>query len=68
MCPRCHGPLTDGDDQGGASRAVPERDIDVCGPCATDEAAGQSAGLGIVLMAEWPVCEPHMSWGDIATR
>lgn len=65
MCPRCHGALITDDDQGGASRATPDRDIDVCGPCCVDEAVRQTLGKGTVLVAQWPVHEAHMTWADV---
>lgn len=55
-CPRC-GEQYD-DRYPAASRAVPDRDIDVCGPCGTDEAVGR----GPIPVAQWPLGANDRSW------
>ncbi|MBZ6250357.1 GIY-YIG nuclease family protein [Streptomyces olivaceus] len=50
-CPRCRNKM----DLPGASRATPERDIEVCGPCCSDEADREAAGLPWPAVSEWPV-------------
>jgi hypothetical protein len=52
VCPRCHEPLRH---PGGAARAVPDRDITICGPCCSDEAEMEARGRAVQKMAEWPV-------------
>ena len=52
-CPRCHESYDERMSAG--SRAVPERDIDVCGPCGSDEAGYDYNGGPLPSMADWPV-------------
>lgn len=62
QCPRCHG-LTPSNESpgaypGAASRAVPERDVEVCSACGTDEGFEDEAG-GVTPVSEWPVPGHH---------
>lgn len=52
VCPRCREAYTH---PGGASRAVPQRDIVICGPCCSDEIVYAAAGRLVPRVAEWPV-------------
>lgn len=56
-CPRC------GEDYdarySAASRATPDSDIEICGPCGGDEVTGR----GIFLVVNWPVGpNPPQPW------
>lgn len=55
VCPRCTGPIEVRGDVvvAARSRATPERDIDVCGLCGSDEAMG-----GLVPVSRWPIQTP----------
>ena len=61
-CPRCHGYIPNsahpGAHPGAASRAVPERDIEICSACGTDEGFEDEAGR-VTPVAEWPVPGHH---------
>lgn len=59
-CPRCHGPMP----HAGGSRATPEREIDVCGPCDGDEAYRESYGDGLQPVAAWPVQLTYDALGE----
>lgn len=50
-CPRCRNKM----DLPGASRATPDREIEICGPCCSDEAMREAAGLPWPSVSEWPV-------------
>ncbi|WP_285510972.1 hypothetical protein [Streptomyces sp. NBRC 14336] len=50
-CPRCRNKM----DLPGASRATEDREIQICGPCCSDEARREAAGLPWPAVAEWPV-------------
>ena len=52
-CPRCLGPL----DLPGTSRTTITRSTQICGPCCTDEAIRDGAGLAPIPADEWPVAE-----------
>ncbi|WP_396646196.1 hypothetical protein [Microbacterium sp.] len=56
ICPRCTGPIEVRGDVviAAASRATPERDIEICGLCGNDEAMG-----GLVAVASWPIQDPE---------
>lgn len=57
LCPRCrHDPIAAfPGDRGGSSRLTLERDVRVCGACASDEALRDARGLPPVPLGEWPV-------------
>lgn len=60
-CPRCQiSPL----ENGGASRATGDRDIDVCGPCCSDEAWIEHYGQPVQKMAAWPVDRKYDELGQ----
>ncbi|MEW2610237.1 hypothetical protein AB0937_08505 [Streptomyces sp. NPDC047880] len=50
-CPRCRNKM----DLPGKSRATPDREIEICGPCCSDEAMREAAGLPWPAVSEWPV-------------
>jgi hypothetical protein len=50
-CPRCQNKM----DLPGASRATPDREIKICGPCCSDEAMREAAGRPWPAVSEWPV-------------
>lgn len=50
-CPRCGHPLTNP----GRSRVTHDRTLTICGPCATDEAVRDRAGLAPVPPGDWPI-------------
>ncbi|MEV6752382.1 hypothetical protein [Streptomyces sp. NPDC051214] len=50
-CPRCRNKM----DLPGKSRATPDREIKICGPCCSDEAMREAAGRPWPAVAEWPV-------------
>jgi hypothetical protein len=41
------------------SRTTPERDIEICSPCGSDEAMRANAIGYLIPVAEWPVVDPH---------
>lgn len=50
-CPRCRNKM----DLPGKSRATPDREIEICGPCCSDEAMREAAGLPWPAVSGWPV-------------
>ena len=53
-CPRCRHKM----DLPGRSRATSDRDVEICGPCCSDEATREAAGLPWPAVSEWPVTRP----------
>ncbi|MEU6332827.1 hypothetical protein ABZ851_37120 [Streptomyces sp. NPDC047049] len=65
-CPRCRGPLGDfPEDIGGGSRVAVERDVRICGRCATDEAVRDALGRAPLPYGEWPLRDDHLTWADV---
>lgn len=52
-CPRCLGVI----ENAGMSRATPDRDIEICGPCSSDEALREIAEEWVVPVADWPMVD-----------
>lgn len=57
-CPRCQDPFDARFFVG--SRAVPERDVEICAVCGTDEVEYVRLGLPVPSVADWPV-----TWLDV---
>lgn len=62
-CLRCGGPIptaeSPGAYPGAVSRATPERDIEICSPCGTDEGVRQHMTGRVIPPARWPLAHPH---------
>lgn len=52
QCPRCLGGMWW---PGAGSRMTPERDLEVCGWCGSDEADRDALGLAPIPPSDWPV-------------
>ena len=53
QCPRCTGPYDAATPA--RSRVTLQRDISICPPCGTDEAARDARGMSPVPPGEWPL-------------
>lgn len=62
ICPRCRLSTLE---FAGASRATDGRDIEVCGPCSSDEAWIAHYGIPVQKMAAWPVA---LTYDDLGQR
>lgn len=69
-CPRCWGfipnNMTPGAYAGAMSRATVGRDIEICSPCGSDEAAWEAEYGAVHPVASWPLPGPRRGGGDAA--
>lgn len=69
-CPRCHGGIPSnehrGEWAGAASRAVPDRDIEICSACGSDEATREHQTGVMIPVAQWPVRDAHAYAPEVA--
>ncbi|MEV7614003.1 hypothetical protein [Streptomyces sp. NPDC089799] len=63
LCPRCRVRSLE---QPGGSRLTDERDVDICGPCSSDEAIYDSMGMTQIPKRQWPV-SAVFDWQDQVT-